>query len=137
MLRLASSLLVLLVLSACGRSICVGPFGNKAECYGTGDTQGGTTSGELRIALPAGVNASLITKGSAVTLTAQGGAGSYRWRLISGNGTLSVGAGGTQDGVYFLGGTVFFTCAEPNDTNRVELEDVNRNPVPITLVTGP
>ncbi len=136
MRKILLTLTAVLVLSACGRSICIGPFGNKDECYGSG-TQSDATTGVLRIATPTGINPSLITKGSSVTLTAQGGAGSYRWRLISGKGTLAVGTGGTQSGSYFIGGTVIFTDAEPNDTNRVELEDVNHSPVPITLVTGP
>ncbi len=139
MRALVLGLIGIFALSACGRSFCVGPIGNVAECYGTGTpaNPAGVTTGELRIVLPNGVNGSQLKKGTPVPLTAQGGAGNYRWRLLSGKGSLAVGSGGTQDGVYFIGPTVIFTGTEPNDASRVEVEDSNRNPVPIMLVTGP
>lgn len=127
-----------LILSACGQPLCVGPFGRKEECYQqAGDSGGSSSGGTLQFALQTGVVATQLPKSTPITVTAVGGAPPYRWIKFSGNGTLSVGTGGTQDGSYFVGDTVIFTSSESEDTNEIRLEDTNSVPLPILLKTVP
>jgi hypothetical protein len=83
----------ILLLSSCGRELCVGPFGN---CYsqpfknGPATQAGGSAQsvvgGQLMIKLPNPANPShTFEPGAVITLIGSGGSGKYRWTIHDGD----------------------------------------------------